>query len=93
MVTLFKKLTDYNSVRFSAYRTAMKLREVQKTLFLHHLNLNVAIEAFDAHGLRGQVWSPTSTFRFTFSCRAKILLKFFYMVGIRKLEVMGPITW
>jgi hypothetical protein len=22
---------------------------------VHHLNLNVAIEAFDAHGLRGQV--------------------------------------
>ena len=25
--------------------------------------------------------------------KAKILLKFFYMVGIRKLEVMGTITW
>ena len=25
--------------------------------------------------------------------KAKILLNFFYMVGIRKLEVMGPITW
>ena len=32
----------------------MKLREVQKALGLHYLNLNVAIEAFDAHGLRGQ---------------------------------------
>ena len=32
MVALFKKLTDFNTVRFSAYRTAMKLREVQKTL-------------------------------------------------------------
>ena len=32
MVALFKKLTDDNTVRFSAYRTAMKLREVQKTL-------------------------------------------------------------
>ena len=41
-------------VRFSAYRSAMKLREVQKALGLHYLNLNVAIEAFDAHGLRGQ---------------------------------------
>ena len=25
--------------------------------------------------------------------KAKILLKFFYMVGICKLEVMGTITW
>ena len=32
MVTLFKGLTEFNKVRFSAYRTAMKLREVQKTL-------------------------------------------------------------
>ncbi|XP_040580779.1 dystrophin isoform X3 [Lepeophtheirus salmonis] len=54
MVSLFKSLTEFNSVRFSAYRTAMKLREVQKTLSLQNLNLNAAIEAFDAHGLRGQ---------------------------------------
>jgi len=54
MVQLFKGITEFNKVRFSAYRTAMKLREVQKTLGLHYLNLNVAIEAFDAHGLRGQ---------------------------------------
>ena len=32
MVLLFKSLTRFNSVRFSAYRTAMKLRQVQKKL-------------------------------------------------------------
>jgi len=32
MVGLFKTITEFNTVRFSAYRTAMKLREVQKTL-------------------------------------------------------------
>ena len=32
MVALFKSITEFNSVRFSAYRTAMKLREVQKNL-------------------------------------------------------------
>ena len=32
MVQLFKNLTEFNKVRFSAYRTAMKLREVQKAL-------------------------------------------------------------
>ena len=32
MVVLFKSLTKFNSVRFSAYRTAMKLRDVQKKL-------------------------------------------------------------
>ena len=25
--------------------------------------------------------------------KAKILLKFFYLIGTRKLEVIGPITW
>eukprot|EP00095_Tigriopus_kingsejongensis_P011403 snap_masked-scaffold68_size422247-processed-gene-3.15 protein:Tk11403 transcript:snap_masked-scaffold68_size422247-processed-gene-3.15-mRNA-1 annotation:"isoforms a c f g h-like" len=54
MVQLFKSLTEFNSIRFSAYRTAMKLRQVQKKLALQYLHLNVAIEAFDAHGLRGQ---------------------------------------
>ncbi len=32
MVHLFKGLTEFNPVRFSAYRTAMKLRQVQKKL-------------------------------------------------------------
>jgi len=54
MVNLFKSLIQYNTIRFSAYRTSMKLRELQKKLALNHLPLNVAIEAFDAHGLRGQ---------------------------------------
>merc|ERR1719510_2453435 len=54
MVALFKSLTRFNAVRFSAYRTAMKLRQVQKKLGFHLLHLSVAMEAFDAHGLRGQ---------------------------------------
>lgn len=41
MVSLFKSLMEFNSVRFSAYRTAMKLRQVQKKLsrmFYHVLH-------------------------------------------------------
>ena len=29
----------------------------------------------------------------TYTIRAKILLRFFYLIGTRKLEVMRPITW
>ena len=36
------------------------------------------------HGVRHIIW--------TFLCKAKILLTFFYLVGTRKLEVMEPIT-
>merc|ERR1719331_3700416 len=54
LVNTFKSLIQFNTIRFSAYRTAMKIRELQKKLSLHLLSLNVAIEAFDAHGLRGQ---------------------------------------
>jgi len=54
LVNTFKSLIQFNTIRFSAYRTAMKIRELQKRLSLHLLSLNVAIEAFDAHGLRGQ---------------------------------------
>lgn len=32
MIELMKSLCDLNEVRFSAYRTAMKLRTVQKKL-------------------------------------------------------------
>ena len=39
MVQLFKGITEFNKVRFSAYRTAMKLREVQKTLGRKSLKL------------------------------------------------------
>ena len=45
---------DLNDVRFSAYRTAMKIRTLQKKVCLDLLNMNNAIDAFDQHGLRAQ---------------------------------------
>ncbi|CAH0760443.1 unnamed protein product [Diatraea saccharalis] len=54
MIELMNSLADLNEVRFSAYRTALKLRTVQKALCMHMLQLPAALEAFDAHGLRAQ---------------------------------------
>ncbi|XP_054271023.1 dystrophin isoform X2 [Macrosteles quadrilineatus] len=54
MMDLMNSLTEFNEVRFSAYRTAMKLRTVQKRMCLDLLTLNRAIETFDSHGLRAQ---------------------------------------
>uniref|UniRef100_A0A8D8ZRN6 Protein detached n=1 Tax=Cacopsylla melanoneura TaxID=428564 RepID=A0A8D8ZRN6_9HEMI len=54
MIQLMNSLSELNEVRFSAYRTALKLRTVQKRLCLDLLNLVRAIEAFDTHGLRAQ---------------------------------------
>ncbi|XP_055532577.1 dystrophin, isoforms A/C/F/G/H isoform X7 [Wyeomyia smithii] len=54
MIELMKSLADLNEVRFSAYRTALKLRTVQKRLAFDRLAMNVAIESFDRHGLRAQ---------------------------------------
>ncbi|XP_026331601.1 dystrophin, isoforms A/C/F/G/H [Hyposmocoma kahamanoa] len=54
MIELMTTLADLNEVRFSAYRTALKLRHVQKALCMHMLQLSAALEAFDAHGLRAQ---------------------------------------
>ncbi|XP_065334491.1 dystrophin, isoforms A/C/F/G/H-like isoform X2 [Cloeon dipterum] len=51
---LMGSLSELNEVRFSAYRTAMKLRTVQKRLNLDMLPMTAALEAFDAHGLRAQ---------------------------------------
>nr|CAD7442973.1 unnamed protein product [Timema bartmani] len=54
MMELMNSLSDLNEVRFSAYRTSMKLRTVQKQLCMDLLSLSAAVESFDSHGLRAQ---------------------------------------
>ncbi|VVC26815.1 Hypothetical protein CINCED_3A012694 [Cinara cedri] len=54
MIELMSSLSEFNEVRFSAYRTAMKLRTVQKRMSLDLLTLEAALESFDNHGLRAQ---------------------------------------
>lgn len=49
MIELMKSLADLNEVRFSAYRTALKLRSVQKRLgayFINELNELHSIEIY-----------------------------------------------
>nr|XP_005995015.2 PREDICTED: dystrophin isoform X4 [Latimeria chalumnae] len=52
MTELYQSLADLNNVRFSAYRTAMKLRRLQKALCLDLLSLSAACDAFDQHNLK-----------------------------------------
>lgn len=47
-------LTEFNEVRYSAYRTALKLRTVQRRLCLDLASLDDLINIFDQHGLRAQ---------------------------------------
>ncbi|XP_017846447.1 dystrophin isoform X14 [Drosophila busckii] len=54
MIELMKGLADLNEIRFSAYRTAMKLRAVQTRLALDRVSMATACESFDRHGLRAQ---------------------------------------
>ncbi|XP_019870553.1 dystrophin [Aethina tumida] len=54
MLELAACLLQLNDVRFSAYRTALKLRSIQKKLSLELVTLSAASEAFDLHGLRAQ---------------------------------------
>ncbi|XP_024083569.1 dystrophin-like isoform X11 [Cimex lectularius] len=54
MSELMNSLSELNEVRFSAYRTALKLRTVQKRMCLDLVTVNQAIDAFDSHGLRAQ---------------------------------------
>ncbi|XP_071226960.1 utrophin-like isoform X3 [Salvelinus alpinus] len=51
MTELTQSLADLNNVRFSAYRTAMKIRRLQKALGLDLLDLNVAQSTFEQHKL------------------------------------------
>uniref|UniRef100_A0A8B9K2Q7 Dystrophin n=1 Tax=Astyanax mexicanus TaxID=7994 RepID=A0A8B9K2Q7_ASTMX len=52
MAELYQSLADLNNVRFSAYRTAMKLRRLQKALCLDLLGMSAACEAFEVHNLK-----------------------------------------
>ncbi|KAJ8917506.1 hypothetical protein NQ315_005555 [Exocentrus adspersus] len=54
MLELAVCLLQLNEVRFSAYRTALKLRAIQKKLCLDLVTISAASEAFDLHGLRAQ---------------------------------------
>lgn len=45
MIELMKSLTDLNDVRFSAYRTALKLRAVQKRLGKCYMSLYLYMSA------------------------------------------------
>nr|XP_061785642.1 dystrophin-like isoform X2 [Nerophis lumbriciformis] len=51
MTELYQSLADLNNVRFSAYRTAMKIRRLQKALCLDLLELSVAQNTFAQHKL------------------------------------------
>ncbi|KAM3931893.1 utrophin isoform 2-T2 [Leptodactylus fuscus] len=51
MTELFQSLGDLNNVRFSAYRTAMKIRRLQKTLCLDLLELGTTHSIFKQHEL------------------------------------------
>uniref|UniRef100_A0A8C2CNG1 Dystrophin n=1 Tax=Cyprinus carpio TaxID=7962 RepID=A0A8C2CNG1_CYPCA len=52
MAELYQSLADLNNVRFSAYRTAMKLRRMQKALCLDLLGMSAVCEAFEQHNLK-----------------------------------------
>ncbi|CAO2628439.1 UTRN, partial [Lemmus lemmus] len=49
--SLFSISADLNNVRFSAYRTAIKIRRLQKALCLDLLELNTTNEVFKQHKL------------------------------------------
>ncbi|XP_053316532.1 utrophin isoform X2 [Spea bombifrons] len=49
MTELFQSLGDLNNVRFSAYRTAMKIRRLQKALCLDLLELSTTHSVFKQH--------------------------------------------
>lgn len=51
---LINSVMEMNSVKYSAYRLALKLRKVQQKLCLDLLDLEVAISGFNGHGLTPQ---------------------------------------
>nr|XP_046152505.1 dystrophin-related protein 2 [Oncorhynchus gorbuscha] len=52
MTELYQALADLNNIKFSAYRTAMKLRQVQKALRLDLLTLASVVDVFREQDLQ-----------------------------------------
>ena len=55
MNDLYKSFNNLNDIRFSAYRTSMKLRTLQKRLWLDLVDINDVVNAFDKHGLKNNI--------------------------------------
>ena len=51
LADLMAELMEMNTVKYSAYRLALKLRRVQQRLCLDLLDLEAAVLGFDMHGL------------------------------------------
>ena len=51
--TLARLLQSHEDIRFASYRTAAKLRSLQKQTYLHHIDIWNMIEAFRENGLHG----------------------------------------
>ncbi|XP_061175381.1 dystrophin-like isoform X2 [Saccostrea echinata] len=49
---MIEELDEYRDIRYAAYRTAFKIRHIQKQLKLHHVKLEAMKEMFDCHGYR-----------------------------------------
>lgn len=47
---IMEELDEYRDIRYAAYRTAFKIRHIQKRLKLHHVKLEAMKEMFDCHG-------------------------------------------
>ena len=52
MVELMTSLSEFNEIRYCAYRFAMKLRTAQKRLALDLVHVHSLNAVFDSHGLR-----------------------------------------
>jgi len=52
LVKTLEELSDFDSIRYAAYRTAMKLRFIQKRLRLDLVDLNTLRLTCDRHGLQ-----------------------------------------
>ncbi|CAH1774577.1 unnamed protein product [Owenia fusiformis] len=51
-VKTLEELDDFNNVRYAAYRTALKLRFIQKRLCLDLLDIHTIHEVFEARGIK-----------------------------------------
>ncbi|CAF0734066.1 unnamed protein product [Brachionus calyciflorus] len=54
MIELYKSFSSLNDIKFSAYRTAMKLRTLQKRLWLDYIDLSDSLSIFESLGTKIQ---------------------------------------
>jgi hypothetical protein len=87
MYKVLHDLDEMNNIEYAAYRTAMKLRAVQKVCWLHVVKKHTLVEAWAQHGLGDD---QNTTMMTPVECEAVLQTLFTLSKGDRPNDILNP---